>query len=201
MSDTYCYLHLRGPGRDTGALRSNFKDVVLGAWRQAGITPWGFWEGLFGVASNELIVVAAAAGDQPQAVFTDPLNSLEVLDVLVLTPTVRPLGTAPCEKPGLYVFRFFDVDNESVEQIAALSSTAWNTFENTESYEAEPQGLFAQQDQTAVKGRMLLVTWYDGLDSWQTSRRPDPAAMENFLQRRALTHGTRALATRLVEAL
>jgi hypothetical protein len=44
---------------------------------------------------------------------------------------------------------------------------------------------------------MLLVTWYDGLESWQTSRAPDPAAVENFKRRRALTDGTVALATRL----
>jgi hypothetical protein len=201
MNDTYCYLHLRGAGRDTKALRSNLTESVLGAWRQSGITVWGIWEGLFGVGSNELIVVAAAAGDRPQTAFTDALNSAVVLDVLMLTPTVRPEGTAPCEKPGLYVFRFFDVDNENVEQIAALSLDAWKSFENTDNYEAEPQGLFAQQDRTAVEGRMLLVTWYDGLNSWQTSRRPAPAAMENFLQRRALTHGTRALATRLVGSL
>jgi hypothetical protein len=198
MNDTYCYLHLRGAGRDTNALRSDLKESVLGAWRQSGITVWGIWEGLFGVGSNELIVVAAAAGDRPEAAFTDALNGVEVLEVLVLTPTVRPLGTGPCEKPGLYVFRFFDVDNEHVDQIAALSSDAWNTFENTENYQAQPQGLFAQQDRSTVQGRMLLVTWYDGLNSWQTSRKPAPAAMESFLQRRALTHGTRALATRLV---
>ncbi|MFV2089128.1 MAG: hypothetical protein ACC642_00580 [Pseudomonadales bacterium] len=197
MNDTYCYLHLRGSGRDSEALRVHLKESVLGAWRQSGITVWGIWEGLFGVGSNELIVVAAAAGDRTEDAFTDVLTEAEVLDVLLLVATVRPVGTAPCDKPGLYVFRFFDIDNANVDEIAALSNEAWTTFENTDDYAAEPQGLFAQHDRSAERGRMLLVTWYDGLNSWQTSRRPAPAAMENFLRRRALTHGTRALATRL----
>jgi hypothetical protein len=45
---------------------------------------------------------------------------------------------------------------------------------------------------------MLFLTWYDGLESWQTSRDPHPAARENFLQRAALTQRTVALATRFV---
>ena len=45
---------------------------------------------------------------------------------------------------------------------------------------------------------MLLVTWYDGFDSWQNSRNPDPAARENFRRRHALTTGTIAYATRLL---
>ena len=55
------------------------------------------------------------------------------------------------------------------------------------------------QDPPDDTGRMLLVTWYDGLESWQISRRPNPAATENFLRRRELTQSTTAIATRLVE--
>jgi hypothetical protein len=45
---------------------------------------------------------------------------------------------------------------------------------------------------------MLLVTWYDGFDSWQTSRQPTAEATDNFRRRRALTQSTIAYATRLV---
>jgi hypothetical protein len=45
---------------------------------------------------------------------------------------------------------------------------------------------------------MLLLTWYDGLGSWQTSRQPAPDARENFRRRHALTAGTIAYATRLL---
>lgn len=201
MTDTYCYLCLRGRGRDTADLKSMLPELA-GAWRRQAITIWGVWEGLFGVASNELILMAAAAGERPQAAFTDPLTgrALEVLEVRLLNPTVRPDGTAPCETPGLYVFRFFDVDTANVEEVARLSRQAWETFENSNDYRSEPQGLFRPADTSAPRGQMLLVTWYDGLDSWQTSRKPAPEAMENFQKRRELTHGTVAIATRLVPA-
>ncbi len=201
MTDTYCYLHLRGQGRDNVALKEALGRVA-GAWRQGGLSIWGVWEGLFGVASNELIVIAAGAGQRSAVEFTSALeDGVEIRDSLLLTPTVRPEGRAPCRTPGLYVFRFFEVATVDVAEVATLSRQAWETFENAESYESEPQGLFRPLDQSTEAGRMLLVTWYDGLESWQTSRAPDPAALENFRRRRALTRGTVALATRLIASL
>lgn len=199
MMPTYCYLHLRGAGRDPSKLKQALAERVLGTWRRDGITVWGIWEGIFGVASNELVVVAAAADDRTADAFTASLgDDIETVDVLTLLPTVRPDGTAPCDRPGLYVFRFFRVMDRDVDEVAALSRQAWETFERTDAYQAEPQGLFRQAVPSPAWGRMLLVTWYDGLDSWQISRRPAPAATANFQRRRELTDGTLALATRLV---
>ena len=199
MTDTYCYLHLRGEGRDNGLLKAALGEAAS-AWRQSSIALWGVWEGLFGVASNELIVVAAASGERTEADFTAVLDNdrVTIRDSLLMAPTVRPEGTAPCQAPGLYVFRFFEVATANVAEVAELSRQAWETFENADDYASEPQGLFRPYDQAIESGRMLLVTWYDGLESWQTSRAPDPAAVENFRRRRALTDGTVALATRLI---
>ncbi len=205
MTDTYCYLRLRGAGRDTGILKSALTDRIITTWRQSGITIWGVWEGLFGVASNELLVVAAAPGERLLADFEQATaedvaaERITEVEAELLNPTVRPNGTAPCHKPGLYVFRFFEVRNADAPEVAELSRQAWETFENSEAYMSEPQGLFRPADGSAEWGRMLLVTWYDGLTSWQTSRRPAPEAMANFQRRRELTRGTVALATRLIE--
>ncbi len=199
MADTYCFLRLKGDGRDNAGLKSLVGDTA-GSWRQAGITIWGVWEGLFGVGSNELIVVAAGAGERTADDFTQALGQapVTIVDSLLMTPTVRPEGKAPCDVPGLYVFRFFEVATADVEEVVALSRQAWETFENAENYQSEPQGLFRPADESIESGRMLLVTWYDGLESWQTSRAPAPAAVENFKRRRALTRRTVALATRLI---
>ena len=161
--------------------------------------PWGAFHGLFGVASNELIVVTygdvagvdAAIGRTPGVV---------AVDTLLLEPTVRPTAYAPRTRAGLYVFRFFDVAHKDVDEIAALSFEAWKDFENVDAYDAVPQGLFRQQDVSAERGRMLLCTWYDGLNSWQTSRTPPGRASENFRRRHLLTQGTVAYATRLLTA-
>ena len=124
----------------------------------------------------------------------------QVVEQHALVPTVRPTSFAPLTRPGLYVFRFFDVRNGDIEEIAALSQEAWTSFEATDAYAAEPQALFCQADRSDERGVMLLLTWYDGLASWQASRRPPPAARENFQRRHMLTAGTIAYATRLVES-
>jgi hypothetical protein len=45
---------------------------------------------------------------------------------------------------------------------------------------------------------MLLVTWYDGLTSWERSRQPAPEARSNFQARARLTRWALPVATRLV---
>ena len=58
-----------------------------------------------------------------------------------------------------------------------------------------PRDYSASSTDPDGEGRMLLVTWYDGLESWQRSRQFPPEARDNFLRRRELTGGTLALAT------
>ncbi len=156
------------------------------------------FHGLFGIGSNEIIMVTSWGLDHdPVAELSLPDNVKRVEEV-VLVPTVRPARDQQLTRPGLYVVRFFDVRNADVEEIAELSQTAWSTFEDTSEYAAEPQGLFCQKDRASERGVMLLLTWYDGLSSWQTSRRPHPDATANFRHRHELTFGTIAYATRLI---
>lgn len=199
MTDSYCYLRIQGEGRNWQPLKQALAETVVPSWAETGVSPWGIWHGLFGIGSNELIVMAASNADGPPDRFTAPLTGVaDVCDVELLTNTVRPVDIGPCERPGLYVFRFFEVLHKDVEEIARLSNDAWQTFENVEDYEAVPQGLFCQHDRNEAAGRMLLVTWYDGLQSWQTSRQPAQSARDNFVRRGELTRSTIALATRLV---
>ena len=188
----YAFTRLGACGRDYRA--------VYEALRDGGVQPadvWGMFHGLFGVASNELIVVTYGDVDHVHDAIAGT-DGVVVANTLLLEPTVRPTEHAPRTRDGLYVFRFFEVDHKDVAEIAALSFEAWKTFENVDAYQAEPQGLFRQQDTTAATGRMLLCTWYDGLDSWQASRTPPATAGANFRQRHALTRGTIAYATRLL---
>ena len=159
---------------------------------------WGTFLGLFGVGSNEFVLVAS--GDVG-ALNDRILSAPDVVEsnTLLLEPTVRPTDGSPRTRAGLYVFRFFDVRHADVDEIAALSKEAWETFEGVDAYQAEPQALFCQHDRSGEHGRMLLCTWYDGLNSWQASRSPDPRARANFQRRAELTQGTIAYATRLIQ--
>ncbi len=191
----YAFSRLRAKGRDFrpayDALRHNDYEALAPA------KLWGAFHGLFGLASNELIVVTSgeAAGVGKLA---SSLPGVASAETLLLEPTVRPTTDEPRTREGLYVFRFFDVAHKDVDEIAKLSLEAWEHFENVDRYRAIPQGLFRQHDTSAANGKMLLCTWYDGLPSWQESRTPPGPASERFRRRHMLTQGTIAYATRLL---
>ncbi|MAE94632.1 MAG: hypothetical protein CL910_08235 [Deltaproteobacteria bacterium] len=191
----FALTRLRAKDRDS---RSALAAITAGdAAVLAPARRWGLFAGLFGLASNELFVVSAGeVQDVGERLLGLPATA--EAETLLLEPTVRPTTEAPLTREGLYVFRFFEVAHRDVDEIAELSREAWESFEESDAYAAEPMALFCQADRSAERGRMLLVTWYDGLNSWQTSRRPDPRARENFLRRHELTAGTIAYATRLL---
>ncbi len=188
----YAFTRLGARGRDYGAAYRALQDN-----RIEPASVWGVFHGLFGVASNELIVVSYGDVDHVHDAIAG-MNEVVAANTLLLEPTVRPTDYSPRTREGLYVFRFFEVEHKDVDEIAALSFEAWKTFENVDAYQAVPQGLFRQQDTDAETGRMLLCTWYDGLNSWQASRTPPATAGANFRQRHTLTRGTIAYATRLL---
>ena len=192
---TYAFSRLKTSGRDFRPVYEQLRRDADGALAPAAV--WGAFHGLFGVGSNELIVVTygdVAGVDETLARRDDVVD----VETLLLEPTVRPTEDAPRDREGLYVFRFFDVAHKDVDEIAALSFEAWRDFETADDYQAIPQGLFRQHDTSAATGKMLLCTWYDGLNSWQTSRTPPGAASERFRRRHQLTQGTIAYATRLL---
>jgi hypothetical protein len=203
LEATFCYTRLKG--RDERNFRPLFEHVRATAapvLARAGVERWGAWSGLFGIASNEIVLMTtAAAGVDHAGLLNAQLAGTPraIVEQFVLRATVRPLDRKPLERPGLYVFRFFDVRHADVDEIARLSFEAWTTFEASDAYRAEPQGLFCEAEQRSATGVMLLCTWYDGLESWQASRTPAPAAAENFRRRHALTAGTIAYATRHID--
>lgn len=130
----------------------------------------------------------------------DGLATGSVLERAVLSPTARPhQPSEQLDGEGLYVLRFFDVEPAHHAEFVEVSTAAWETFENTDTFAARAMGLFtAADDSSTSPERMLLVTWYDGFGSWTASRTPDPAAQEAFAHRQRLTTGTIAFATTLV---
>ena len=191
----YQFSRLRAKGRDFRAAYDALRQEDWAALAPAKL--WGAFHGLFGVASNELILVTYGEVDSVGQALAS-LPEVVAAQTLLLEPTVRPTTHEPRNREGLYVFRFFDVAHKDVHEIANLSFEAWHHFENVDRYRAIPQGLFRQQDTSAATGQMLLCTWYDGLGSWQESRTPPGPASERFRRRHTLTQGTVAYATRLL---
>jgi hypothetical protein len=203
MNATFCFTRLKGRERNWQPLAESLVQAVLPPLARHGVRRWGIWSGLFGIASNELVLMTSAdAAVRHYALLNERIAAAPctIVEQHLLRPTVRPTDREPPARPGLYVFRFFDVNNADVDEIAKLSLEAWTTFETTDAYRAQPQGLFCQNDRTDARGIMLLCTWYDGLESWQTSRSPPPEAAGNFRRRHQLTFSTIAYAADLVPA-
>lgn len=161
---------------------------------------YGAWAGLFGVSSNEFYMVTLWDEDsRPEDKVAAALAKihLDVVREVNLVATVRPTEPAPPGKEGLYVFRWFHVLNKDVDEIARMSNKAWESFEG--GFDTEIQGLFAERDREAKEGKMLLLTWYKNLDTWERSRKPSAEARDIFVRRHQMTIETNAFATRLIK--
>lgn len=197
---SFCYLRLAGTQRTWSDVHAAL-GAAQPALAQHGIVPWGVWSGLFGLASNELVLVTSARHDAQGARVREALAEVAtVVEQRLVRPTLRPTATDALARPGLYVFRFFDVMARDIDEFVALSGRAWTTFETAADYRSHPEGLFRPLDGDAVRSTMLLCTWYDGFESWQRSRTPAADARANFAARHALTLSTWAIATQLVSA-
>ena len=159
--------------------------------RSRGNANWGIFPGLFGLGTNEAYWMFY--GDDPGNHFGQS-DHIEVLDHVVLQGTVRPIEYEERSKQGVYVFRWFEVAPEKIDQVVALSDEAWKTFEG--GFDTEVQGLFTVEP-TLGRYRMVLVTWYQNLTVWQESREPDEKARQLFVQRQGLLDSARPIATRL----
>lgn len=197
MPLNFAYSRIRARDRSFQSAYAAITDSSSAEKQLDGAQIWGGFYGLFGLASNELILVTMGDVSEMDQRLSG-IDEISASQTLYLQPTVRPEDYTPRTKEGLYVFRFFRVKNSDVDEIANLSKTAWETFETSEEYNAIPQALFCEQDRSHALGRMLLCTWYDGLNSWQTSRNPPASASANFRDRSQLTLRTKAYATRLI---
>ena len=201
----FLHLRLRSDRTDASVLHAGLRSGIDARLTAIGAQIWAAFQGLFGLHSRELVLVLSyplQRADFVEAVAGWLPDGVSIVECYSWIPTTRPEDPAPLIREGLYVLRFFDVRAMDADQIAAISRAAWETFETSDRYASMPLALFKEQVKANApvdaRGRMLLVTWYDGFASWQTSRQPSPAATDNFKRRAALTSGTVAYACRLL---
>jgi len=157
----------------------------LAALRSELGTVWGLFVPQIGAASETVEVVVA--GELPA------LTSATVAVAHALDATVRPTDDAPLTDDGVYALRWFEIDPVDWPEFLALSEGAWPGFEG-----ANPgvrvHGFFRGGDE-----RVLLVTRYPSLASWESSRNaPDDAGGANFRRRHELTRSTIVRTYRLI---
>ena len=194
------WARIAAPGKNFVRIAQDFDDQTLPALEAAGGRRWALANGLFGLWNHEVILVTSwDVGSIGAELLASNLPvGASVVDSYEFLATARPSDDQPLSKPGIYVHRLFGVDAANIDRFVSLSDEAWKTFETATSYESQPQGLFRQREHPGTGGLMLLVTWYDRLESWERSRTPAPEAAANFRERAMITTRSMALATRLV---
>lgn len=197
----YAWFRLRNIDQNVAGLQQALSGTLPGILGPHGAGVWGAFAGYFGLDSRNLLLIVSHPLRSPDVTGLVreclPVH-VHVEEAADFLPTARPLNAAPLTIEGLHVHRFFDVAEGDVDEFVSLSVEAWETFEASDSFRSTPRGLFRSRSAVDGKVRMLLVTWYDGFSSWETSRSFPPAAARNFQRRAAITIGTTAIATRLL---
>jgi hypothetical protein len=166
-------------------------------------TVWGVWTAIFGMASNELVVVTAWPDQAtPVATLQDALpDGFRVAASHELSPTVRPTSAEPVTRPGVYVHRFFRAREKDMQKVVDLSVEAWKTFATDDDYGTEQIAFFrprARATDPETPGDMLLISWYPDLANWEKSRQFPAQAAALFRERAKLTETSLPFAMRLL---
>jgi hypothetical protein len=184
------------------ALR-RLRDDTFRLMSSRGGTVWGVWTALFGMASNELVVVTAWP-DEASSVATlqDALpDGFRVVTSHEFAPTVRPTSAEPVTRQGIYVHRFFRTREKHMQEIVDLSVEAWKTFATDDRYGTEQIAFFrprARAGDGDSPGEMLLISWYPDLGDWEASRQFPPEAAALFRKRAERIDSSVAFAMRLL---
>jgi hypothetical protein len=164
---------------------------------------FGLWRGEIGWHTDEGALMTA----WPSGEFGHPTleeipgvaeSSAERVDA-----TVRPLDPTPPTESGIYAHRWFEIASDDWPEFVELSQGAWPDFEAA--FAARIVGFWRSVDSAAGQARVLLVTRYPSLASWERSRpySADPVegvqeARRKFLRRAELTKRTIVRISRLV---
>src|SRR5690606_14992336 len=110
----------RYPGVATQRLVAPLKETTTPAIRAAGGGVWGIFLGLLGLDTREVYLVTAwPAGSKPSETVAASLpDGASIMHERTMVPTVRPLSPESRTRPGVYVFRWFEVHNRDIDEIA-----------------------------------------------------------------------------------
>jgi heme-degrading monooxygenase HmoA len=156
----------------------------------AGPALFGVWRGQIGLEANEGIAMTAWADEEALAagarslakVFADARES----HAERVVATLRPDAPTPPERSGVYAFRFFELADSDWDEFASLSERAWPGFES--GFDAKICGFFRSLDVAPPAARVLLVTRYASLATWEASRAD--VSRDEFQRRHKLTRAT-----------
>jgi hypothetical protein len=168
-------------------------------------TLFGLWRGEIGMHTDEGVMMSAWPADAtPDHNALDGIGGVIESSVERVVATVRPLDATPPTDDGIYAHRWFDLADKDWPEFLEHSLHAWPAFEETFDG-TRIIGFWRSRDAEAGRARVLLVTRYASLATWERSRPYAPKSVEGmeeararFLRRADLTDRTIVRITRLV---
>jgi hypothetical protein len=197
MKQFFEYCRFTAPPRalmdDPNAIKDGFDRRAV----ESGGALFGCWRSLvgLGLARDEGIAVSAYASEAAAHAAPAPeFAGLACSERRVIEASVRPTSDAPPQYEGVYVFRWFDIDEADWEDFRDMSDAAWPNMEQV--FDVNICGFWRARDVDAPAASVLLLTRYADLSVWEASRwwrNPDAAAdasMSRFKKRNEIINAT-----------
>jgi hypothetical protein len=175
MHERYTYLSIRVERGTWPGVAASVWGPVDEALRADGAMVIGLWAAEIGAHTDEGVLMCTME--------TVAHPALEAIDSLIessterVVATVRPTDRTPQTAAGIYAHRWFETTDDRWPEFLELSEGAWPHFE-TAHPGTEILGFFRSLDVDAPRCRILLVTRYPDLATWERSRPYAPKPTE-----------------------
>lgn len=143
----------------------------------AGGSLYGIWRSQIGLPRDTITAVtvwpdtdsAIRMGD----LLHDEMESVETVELDLMSPTLRPATADAPVRQGNYAFRWFETPPENFEEFLDLCEAAWPGFES--SFDSQVIGLWRVEGSDDGPIRTLLMTRRPNLAMWERSKIPADA--------------------------
>ena len=172
----------------------------------AGGALYGIWRSQIGLPRDTITVITAWS-DTDSAIrmsdlLHDGMETVETVELDLMSPTLRPLSVEPPVRQGNFAFRWFEMLPENFEEFLELCETAWPDFES--SYDSQVIGLWRVEGNDDGPIRTLLMTRRPNLAMWERSKIPESeveqAVRKKLNRRYDLCDWTNVYTTTLITA-
>lgn len=153
---------------------------------------FGCWRSVvgLGLARDEGIAVTS----WPSEGSARAASAVPASETIILNATVRPTSDDAPTHDGVYIFRWFDVNEADWQGFCDLSNAAWPNMEDV--FDVNICGFWKSLDTQTLASKTLLLTRYADLSVWEASRwwnKPVAAAdasMSRFKARNEMIQAT-----------
>ena len=175
MSDIYIHHRIACRPLQWLATADAIRNEASARIGDAGGALYGIWRSQIGLPRDTITVITAWS-DTDSAIrmsdlLHDGMETVETVELDLMSPTLRPLSVEPPVRQGNFAFRWFEMLPNNFGEFLELCETAWPDFES--SYDSQVIGLWRVEGNDDGPIRTLLMTRRPNLAMWERSKIPE----------------------------